>query len=515
MSDRRRELLGELRYRKCKHDFAYFASNYWRIQTPKGSILFELRGPQREAYETFENNRYVVTLKARQIGWTTLCAAYTFWKAYFHDDFTAIFLSRGEREAREILAKADYGFKRLPDWLRERGPNRLTENQERMTFDNGSSVESLPSKKDPARGRTVNLVIVDEWAFFENPEEAWASIEPITDIGGSVIGLSTANGSGNFFHELWLKAESGHSPFIPLFYSWEAVPERDADWYDDKRSNMPDWQLHQEYPSNPEEAFIRSGNPVFDPDLIRTHEREDPTCGFLVRKGRMVEWREAQFGELRVWSPPEPMDRYVIGADVAEGLEHGDFSSAHVIGILSGRVAAVWHGHIDPDLFGDVLTDLGWWYGRALVGVEANNHGLTTLTQLKRNHYPNIYYQYRYDTRSKTQGKKIGWSTTRVTKPLMIDELAMGFRDSELFIPDAETLKEMLTYQRDERGQMAGSPFDDRVVSVAIANQMRKHSTVHLVEPTQDMYGTLAWWSGQLEDENAGRIGGRNVRARV
>ena len=517
MVSRKQELLAEVRWRRCRTDFAYFAENLWMIQTPRGAKHLDLRGPQREAFEVFERERYVVTLKARQIGWTTLCAAYSFWKAFFQDDYTIIFLSRGERESREILAKVDYGYKRLPEWLKTRGPERLSESQERMPFSNGSGIESLPSKKDPARGRTVNLVIVDEWAFFENPEEAWASIEPITDIGGRVIGLSTANGAGNFFHELWEKAESGHSPFVPLFYSWRAVPERDDAWYEDKRRNMPDWQLWQEYPENPEEAFIKSGNPVFDGTLIRDHERREPQRGFLLRvQSPLVEFRPAPEGELRVWTPPGPMGKYVIGADVAEGLEHGDFSSAHVIDILSQEVVAAWHGHIDPDLFGDVLHDLGWWYGRALIGVEANNHGHSTLAHLKRLHYPSIYYAWKYDERTRKQGRKIGWQTTRYTKPVMIDELAMAFRDGDLTIPDDSTLREMLTYQRDERGQMAGSPFDDRVISLAICNQMRKHAVAPRQEEAQpDTYGTLGWWSQMLDQSPPRRIGGGHVRGRV
>lgn len=512
MIDRKRELLSEARWRKARDDFVFFCKDYWRIQTPAGARFLDLREEQQEAYRTFEDNRYVVTLKARQIGWTTLCAAYTFWKAFFYDDFTAIFLSRGEREARDILAKVDYGYRRLPEWLRERGPTRMSDSQERMPFSNGSGIESLPSKKDPARGRTVNLVIVDEWAFFDNPEDAWASIEPITDIGGRIIGLSTANGSGNFFHELWLKAESGHSQFVPLFYSWKAVPERDDGWYEQKKRDLPDWQLWQEYPDNPEEAFIRSGNPVFDPELIRAHATAEPKQGFLHRMGKLVEFRPLANGDFHVWEAPDIMGRYVVGADVAEGLEHGDFSSAHVIEIRSGNVVAAWHGKVDPDVFGDILADIGWWYGRALMGVESNNHGHTTLASLKRAHYPNLYYQYRYDERTRTQGRKTGWLTTRNTKPLMIDEMAMAFRDGELFVRDKATLKEMLTYQRDEKGGMAGSPFDDRVISLSICNQMRKHATAPHFHVEQDIYGTMAWWSGQLEQPSRGRIGARNQR---
>jgi hypothetical protein len=516
MSDREglAELLTEAEWRECVGSFAYFCERFWMIQTPQGARTFELREPQLEGFRAFEDHKLVITLKARQIGWTTLCAAYVFWKAFFRPDWTCIFLSRGEREAVSIMRMVDYGYRRLPEWMRARGPRRMSEAQERFPLENGSLIESLPSKKDPARGRTVNLVIVDEWAFLENAEEAWASIEPITDIGGRLIGLSTANGAGNFFHRLWQRAEGGHSTFKAIFFPWSAVPERDEAWYEQKRRDMLQWQLHQEYPTTPEEAFIKSGNPVFDVDLLRGLPTEDPIRGYLHRfASKRCEFTAHSGGNLFVWREPAADDSYVIGADVAEGLEHGDFSSAHVIGVRAGKVVANWHGHVDPDLFGDVLADLGWWYGTALLGVEANNHGHTTLAQLKRLHYPSLYYQWTYDERTRSQGRKIGWRTTKVTKPLMVDELAMEVRNGSLTLSDEMTIREMFTYVRDEKGGTSGSPFDDRVVSLAIANQMRKHAAAPEYRQYYNDYMTMDWWVKQVPSERdpKGRLGSRNV----
>ena len=524
------ELLLEAEWRRCRRDFAYWASTFWHIQTPGGPRKFELRGPQIEGFEAFEAHPKVITLKARQIGWTTLVAAYAMWKAFFNDDFTIIFLSRGEREANSILRMVDYGYKRFPQWLRDRGPKRLSESLERFPMANGSLIESLPSKKDPARGRTVNLVVVDEWAFLENAEDAWASIEPITDVGGRLIGLSTANGSGNFFHTWWEKAVAGVGGFHPLFFPWSAVPERDAAWYEQKRQDMLQWQLHQEYPTTPEEAFIKSGNPVFDSDALRALVTVDFARGFLLREGKqLASWRAADGGELEIVEFPRPDDAYVIGADVAEGLEHGDASSAHVIGVRSHKVVAHWHGRIDPDLFGEVLADLGYWYGKALVGVEANNHGHTTLAQLRREQYPNIYYQWTLDERSKKQTRKMGWHTTRVSKPLMIDELGMELRNLQLgpdghtvvsgiLLQHAPTIRELITYVRDEKGQMSGSPFDDRVISLAIANQMRKFANAPRHTKHFNTEGTFDWWvKNQLPSERVTRVrrmGATNVRSR-
>ena len=263
------ELRQEAEWRHCVADESYFLRMYWNIAHPAhGRILFNLRGAQSEALKRWDNNRYSLTLKARQIGWTTLVAAHQFWLAFFKDDQNIIDLSRTEREAVLLLRKTKYGFKHLPLWMVERGPESMVDHQQRMVFSNGSQITSMPSASDPARGESASLVVVDEWAFLPNPEEAWASIEPVADVGGRIIGLSTANGSGNFFHHLWTGATTGNNKFDAMFFPWSASEDRDESWYEGKCKSMLPWQLAQEYPTSPEEAFVRSGNPVFDLDIL-------------------------------------------------------------------------------------------------------------------------------------------------------------------------------------------------------------------------------------------------------
>jgi len=263
------ELRQEAEWRHCVADESYFLRMYWNIAHPAhGRILFNLRGAQSEALKRWDNNRYSLTLKARQIGWTTLVAAHQFWLAFFREDQNIIDLSRTEREAVLLLRKTKYGFKHLPLWMVERGPESMVDHQQRMVFSNGSQITSMPSASDPARGESASLVVVDEWAFLPNPEEAWASIEPVADVGGRIIGLSTANGSGNFFHHLWTGATTGTNKFDAMFFPWSASEDRDESWYEGKCKSMLPWQLAQEYPTSPEEAFVRSGNPVFDLDIL-------------------------------------------------------------------------------------------------------------------------------------------------------------------------------------------------------------------------------------------------------
>ena len=195
------ELLHEKEWRLCRgpvnatdeelaEAFEYFCSNYWYIRHPeKGRIKFEIRHAQRETAKTWISNRRTIVLKARQIGFSTLSAAFGFWEVFFWPDRPEIMLSRTEREAAKLLQKSKYGYKMLPEWMRLKGPALISDNQLKMVFNNESYLESLPSGNDPARGEAVYRVFVDEMAFLPNSEEAWAAIEPIIDVGGRAVCL--------------------------------------------------------------------------------------------------------------------------------------------------------------------------------------------------------------------------------------------------------------------------------------------------------------------------------------
>lgn len=512
------ELIFEREWRRCAPDwdtstveqrvegFIYFCTTYWYIRHPsKGRILFPMREAQRETAAVWIGERYSIALKARQVGFSTLAGALAFWLAFFYADKAIIMISKGEREASALLQKSKYGYRFIPDWMRLRGPV-VSSNQTRMSMTNESYIASLPSASDPARGESVFLIIVDEMGQLPNSDEAWASIEPVADIGGRIIMLGTANGEGNLFHKLWVGAKSqwgtGINRFKGIFYDWSAA-DRDQAWYDERAKELPEWQMAQEYPSDPDEAFLKSGRPVFDLKVLRSLELLPPTARGYLAEGENKTIRFVEDGgALRVWKYPVARHRYSLGVDVAEGLEHGDFSSIHVIDANTHEVVAHWHGHVDPDLLGtDIVPLLGRWYNNGLAVVESNNHGLTTLTALQRVRYTPIYRRRRLGNRQKAVTEALGWATTAVSKPLAVDELAAAVRDDDgIVLWDSETVAELRTFVRDTNGRMHGSPHDDRVMSLAIANQGLKY--VHLREYTQKEvppHGTFGWWMAQSD----------------
>lgn len=501
------EVWQERQWRKCcpqtedpdqlLQGFLFFCENYWSIRHPeRGRIMFAPFEAQIETVMTWLNHRHVLILKARQVGFSTLVSTFTFWLTFFYPDRSVLMLSRTEREAIKLLGKAKYGYQFLPEWMKWRG-GPANQTLTKFEFTNNSYIESLPSANDPARGESAYLVVVDELAFLPNSEEAWGAIEPVADVGGRIIMLSTANGEGNLFHRLWVEAETGHNRFENLFFPWSANG-RDQDWYDAKSAELPEWQMAQEYPDNAEDAFLKSGRPVFDLKGLRDIEPKPPESkGFLNQHVQFVD----DGGPLHVWEGPEEGGKYVIGADPSQGLLHSDHASVHVINARNGHVVATWCGIIDPDLLAtEVLDRLGRWYNQALIGVESNTHGLTTLKYLA-NHckYFPIYYQRSPKYKNSVPTDVLGFRTDQVSKPLMIDELQRELRpEGKLRLWCAETLGELRTYVRNDKGQMNGSPFDDRVISLAIAVQMLKFVWFSEFQPKQEPPPhSLGWWQKQ------------------
>ncbi len=219
---------------------------------------------------------------------------------------------------------------------------------------------------------------------------------------------------------------------------------------------------------------------------------------------------------LEVWCKPESNHAYVLGVDTAEGLGHGDYSCIQVLDVNTGDQAAIWHGHIPPDELAAEVFRVGLWYRDALCCVESNNHGLTTITMLRQLGYPRLFRKRSLNQATAKVSMEFGWRTTRTSKPLMIDDLGMALRNDELRLFDRHTVGELRTFTRNERGSMSGSPYDDRVMALALANQMRKYAHAPEYVDHPDDYWTVDWFRrlAVADDLDPGnfRIGATGVR---
>lgn len=383
---------------------------------------------------------------------------------------------------------------------------------------------STANNVNTGRSSTIHNLHASEVAFWQDAKTVMTGLmNTIPDTPNtSIIIESTANGVGDWFYNFWKAAERGENNFVPIFLPWftdknytrpfesksekeEFIREvnqvyKDMDGQDVhteeyelmKEFNLTyeqlNWrkytiqnkcngdieQFHQEYPSTPEEAFIATGRPRFSLTALKQYRKKqkEGTRGYLEwdnKELKTVRFVQDPKGYVEIFKMPEKGRFYCIGADVAEGLEEGDYSNAYV-GSDDFIVYAKWRGHIDPDLYGEELVKLARFYNDAYLGVENNNHGLTTLKSIERLEYWNIYYTKTYDRIADKLTQKMGWTTNQRTKPLMIDKLAQFIREKWLYTTDKDFIDEAFTYVIDEKGRTNAQTgcHDDTIMSMAI-----------------------------------------------
>lgn len=411
-----------------------------------------------------QTERLIIILKARQLGISWECCAYALWRSLFQAGVVVLIFSKGQDDANKMISRIKKLYDRLPDWLLAAVPALIKDNTEHLEWANGSRIESFPATQSAGRGDTASLVILDEAAFQQWADQLYTSLKPTIDAGGQLVILSTANGIGNLFHRLWTKAIAGLSNYKAIFLPWWARPGRDAAWYAAQVADATDPLLvRQEYPATANEAFLVSGRVRFPGEWIAKQSAH-------VRAGLPRDaWPKPVQGitGLTVYSLPQAGHRYVIGADVAEGLEHGDYSAAALIDQVTWEEVANLHGHWEPDEYAAHLVELASAYG-AIIGIERNNHGHAVISKarslISEKRTNTVRIAYGHDQRA-------GWLTTAQSKPQSIDGLAVALRDSLAKIHSQATLDEMQIYRVGANGTTSAPPgyYDDRVMAWAIA----------------------------------------------
>lgn len=415
-------------------------------------------------------DRLLLILKARQLGISWICCSYALWLCLFQPGKLVLLFSKGQDEADELLRRVKVLYERLPDWMRAALPALVRDPAGELEWANGSRVRSLPATKSAGRGYAASLVILDEAAFLAWADALFTALKPTIDAGGQLVILSTANGIGNLFHRLWTAAAAKLNAFTTIFLPWWSRPGRDTAWYAAQLAEYTDAAMvKQEYPATANEAFLVSGRVRFQPEWI-TAQAPNVQPGLpRMQRPAVLRDRDVTGGTLTLYALPRPGRRCIIGADVAEGLEHGDYSAATLIDALTWEELAHLHGRWEPDEYAELLDALARAYGAELA-VERNNHGHAVLVKLKTLKTPRVVLGH---------DGRLGWLTTEQTKPQSIDLLAAALRDGLTNIHTQASLDELQIYRVLGNGK-TGAPegyHDDRVMSWAIALMIARRPT--------------------------------------
>ena len=453
-------------YIKCAKDPAYFMKKYCYIQHPtRGRILFALYPFQEKVLHLFRDNQYIITLKSRQLGISTLAAAYSLWLMLFHKDKNVLALATTQATARNLVSKTMFMYDELPRWLKlpAKEKNKLS-----LRLKNGSKITAKSSNADAARSEAVSLLLIDEAAFIDNIEETFTAAQQTLATGGQCMALSTPNGIGNWFHLTWEKAESRENSFLPIRLPWTVHPERNENWRQQQDKDLGPRMAGQECDCD----FLASGDTVFEPDDMSFFEQtyqKDP----LERRG--VD------GNLWVWEGVDYTKSYMVVADVARG-DATDYSAFHIFDIESCTQVAEYKGKLSPKDFGNFLVGIASEYNEALLVVENANIGWATIEQLLEREYRNIYYSSTANMESvesymhKFERDKLvpGFTMSARTRPLVIAKMIEYIREKSVTIQSKRLLSEMRVFVwKNGKAQAQDRYNDDLLISCATALYVR------------------------------------------
>lgn len=454
--------------KKCQADPEFFISNFCKVKHPTAGVLpFKLFKYQKKCIKDFLKFRFNSFHKTRQSGISTLTGAFCLWYAMFFGYKTILIVSKTERDTLEFLDKnIRFVFDNLPDWMKELW--KITEeSQHKLGFSNGSSIKSLTSGKDVLRSNSSSLNIIDESAFMPDMSTMWSGGWPTLQHGGSVIIISTPNGTsgvGEWYYETWNDAVEGNNDFNPIDIHWWEM-DWEISYKDSKSGNQvsicptrgmrkntskedikkygPYWSpwLEEQYRGLTKRGddklfrqevlaeFIGSGSTILPSDVLQyINGCQDDTYQSV----NMVKYinpvvgvpRDLDFqGRLWIWdrpiidlNHPAKSHIYVAGVDTATGQAQ-DYSAIVVFDITTMTQVAELQMKCLPKIFAYMSDYIGRLYNNAMLVVERTGIGSTVVTELNDDlAYPNLYRGRRETSSLKKKFVHYGFNTQGASK---------------------------------------------------------------------------------------------------
>ncbi len=537
-----------------------YIENFLKIRTKQGTVVpFRLNDAQNRLYETIKARWNankpvrVIILKARQMGFSTLTEGLVFWGTATADNVDSMIVAHTDEATGNIFRMSKLFYDMLPPEIR---PQRQASNAQELSFNRPShskeGSDGLRSRircataggKGIGRSYTLRFLHMSEFAFWPgNKMETFTGLmQAVPDEAQTMVVVeSTANGYDEF-KDLWDQAvqaqrDGDEDGFIPIFFPWFEMQEYrrsvSADFVPTQEEldlqaqfgldlEQIAWRrwcikvncggdinmFHQEYPATPEEAFISTGQSVFDKQVLIKRIEEVRKAKWIRgsfqydyndemprgQKIRNIRFIESNDGIIRMIRPPEDGVPYVIGGDTA-GTGSDKFT-AQILDNVTGAQVAVMSHQFDETMYTRQMYCLGMYFNEALLGVEVN-YSTYPVKELHRLGYPKQFMRKREDSIMQNITMQRGFRTDQVTRPLIIDGLKEIVKEHIELIGDIETLEEMLrfVYNEDYRPEAATSAHDDLVMALAIAYYIRPQQTMRRELPaaekkrwTQDMW---------------------------
>lgn len=505
-----------------------YIEEYVKIRNKNSKIIsLKLNEPQLKYYNIIKELKSqkkpvrIIILKARQMGFSTVTEAIFFKETVTKPNVNTAIVAHKEDSTTNLFNMSKLMYDELPEPMK---PEKKKSNAKELVFDRSDGT-GLKSKikcftaggKGVGRSDTINNLHLSELAFWQGDKKATLTglLQAVPNTPDTMIAIeSTANGF-EYFKELWDDAVAGKNDFVPIFIGWNELQEYKMPytgfeltkeekelqktygltleqltwrrWCIANNCGNDIEQFKQEYPINPEEAFISTGKCYFDKQNIinRIQEVKDikpVKQGYFSYKynGLKIlnyEWVEDKEGPIKIYEDVKKGYPYVLSGDTAG--EGSDYFTGHVLNNTNGKQVAVIKQEFDEIEYTRQMYCLGKYYNDALIGIEAN-YTTYPIQELERLEYPKQYVREKEDTYTKKHDKAYGFKTTSITRPLILGELQTIMKELIELIVDVDTLKEGLTFIKNEKGRAEAQQgyHDDLIMGLAIAYYIRTQQSM-------------------------------------
>ncbi len=462
---------------RCKNSFDYFCPKYVYLEVTGGDMLFTPYKKQSELIRTLLHQHYVLVLKSRQIGISTIIKAFAVWLTVFHDNVCIGIISKDAPEATDFTRDIIGMVEKLPKWM---CPTFNKKTERTFILNNGSKCYASPvnpnAPEKTLRGKSVTFLIIDEAAFIHHIDIAWTSMVPTLSTNqmharkhgvphGTIL-LSTPNravGVGSWFFKRYTRAVSGESEsFHPFIIHWKDIEElaNDPHWYksicdlfdNDQRKIEQELEL----------KFLNTEGSFFD-------EKTSSILQDVVTKP--IEKFKLFNGEIWTFQEPTEEGSYLIGVDTAP--EHGEDKSTIVVFDYQ-TMEQVWEyqGKCKVlDFVKIVKLACSRYPGRVII--ESNSYGNQVVEEVYSSEYAPMVYKEKRGVNTEMPGL----STNAKTRPLMIDALYSTITEFPSIIKSQRLSLELISLVSKPSGKVEADIgcHDDLAMATSLCMYCRKY----------------------------------------
>lgn len=458
-------------YIKCKEDPIYFIKTYVKIiSLDKGLINFELYDYQIRFITSLHENRRVLGMFPRQHGKTTTVAAYLCWYLIFNDAKTVAILANKAAAAREIMSRLQLMYENLPKCLQQ---GVVEWNKGSIELENNSKAFTAATSSSGIRGKSVNLLYIDEAAIIPNTvaDEFFTATYPTISAGTTTKIVLTSTPLGlNHFWKFWTEAEHGINGFVPVRVEYWEHPEHDDKWADEQKQLLGELKYRQEVLM----SFLGSAATLISPDALQKMAAKKPfyqNDGFnlydVCEKGSLDENKQ--------WITKP--GSYVIVVDTASGVG-GDSSAFSILRVdtLPYKLVATYNNNkISPLLYPNIIVKWAKHFNDAWVLVELNKSEQVPYIIHNELEYENMIYVTRTPKGQYVTGgfgggtTQYGVLTDKKTKRIGCTMLKTLIEENRIEINDITTISELSTFIESKGSYAADDGYhDDSVMTLVL-----------------------------------------------